>query len=466
MLVSNADYLAFMADGGYQADEYWDEEGLAWRNYHKAVMPEFWKKDGDDYVLRLMTREIPLPLNWPVEVCYLEAKAYCSWQSKQLGKTVRLPDEAEYRRLLEVCSLDREHCDAPIKANWNLEHFASSVPVDTFQQGDFYDVVGNVWQWNETPIYGFDGFKVHPLYDDFSTPTFDNRHALIKGGSWISTGNEIVLHSRYAFRRHFYQHSGFRYVASERAAKVESGTYETDAAVAMYLEAQYGPEYFDVPNFSKTVAKVALSHVAADKRGKALDIGCATGRLSFELSAHFDHVDGLDFSARFIRQATALAKDGRTRFELPIEGELVDYRECVLEDAGSFDPERIAFMQQDACNMKPLYTGYDLVVAANLVDRLNEPAKFLTDIASRINDGGTLVIASPYTWLAEFTKKENWLGGFKKDGEPVTGLDGLHRYLDAQFSLVTEPVDVPFVIRETARKFQHTLSQVTVWKKN
>ena len=36
----------------------------------------------------------------------------------------------------------------------------------------FYDVIGNVWQWTETPIDGLPGFEVHPLYDDFSTPTF------------------------------------------------------------------------------------------------------------------------------------------------------------------------------------------------------------------------------------------------------------------------------------------------------
>ncbi|MBN2716074.1 MAG: hypothetical protein JXX14_09485, partial [Deltaproteobacteria bacterium] len=75
------------------------------------------------------------------------------------------------------------------------------------------------------------------------------------------------------------------------------------------------------------------------------------------------------------------------------------------------------------------------------------------------------VIASPYTWLEEYTKKQNWLGGFKKDGEPVTGLDGLHQYLAPAFEPVGEPVDVPFVIRETARKFQHTISQVTIWRK-
>jgi len=50
----------------------------------------------------------------------------------------------------------------------------------------------------------YKGFEVHPFYDDFSTPTFDTKHNLIKGGSFISTGNEALTSSRYAFRRHFY----------------------------------------------------------------------------------------------------------------------------------------------------------------------------------------------------------------------------------------------------------------------
>ncbi len=104
--------------------------------------------------------------------------------------------------------------------NINLEHYASPCPVTEFGFGDFHDVVGNVWQWTETPITGFPGFEVHPCYDDFSTPTFDARHNLIKGGSWISTGNEATRDSRYAFRRHFFQHAGFRYIESEKAVKV------------------------------------------------------------------------------------------------------------------------------------------------------------------------------------------------------------------------------------------------------
>jgi hypothetical protein len=76
-----------------------------------------------------------------------------------------------------------------------------------------------------------------------------------------------------------------------------------------------------------------------------------------------------------------------------------------------------------------------------------------------------LVDASPYTWLEEFTKKDNWVGGTRRSGEPFTTLQGLQEQLAPHFRMLGEPRDVEFVIRETARKFQHTVSQLTVWER-
>ena len=126
---------------------------------------------------------------------------------------------------------------------------------------------------------------------------------------------------------------------------------------------------------------------------------------------------------------------------------------------------KVEFFQGDACNLKPLFSGYDLILAANLIDRLYSPRKFLSTVHERLNPGGVLLIASPYTWLEEHTKKEEWIGGFKRDGENVRTLDGLKAILGEHFRLIRGPVEVPFVIRETRRKFQHTLSEVTIWEK-
>ena len=460
-LVSNQEFLAFVEAGGYRDDTLWSEEGLAWRNFARAEQPTFWVRDGGQWRLRLMLEELPMPWNWPVETNCHEARAFCCWQSRVTGQTVRLPSEDEWQALREFSGVDETRA-----ANLGLAHYASPCPVDVFAHGPLHDVIGNVWQWTETPIYPFDGFAVHPLYDDFTTPTFDGRHNLIKGGSWISCGNEASPASRYAFRRHFFQHAGFRYVVGAAPASAPQSYYETDRQLSEYAEFHYGDEYFGVANFPRALAQLAIAAIGERPAGRALDLGCATGRATFELARHFDHVTGIDFSARFIGLGVALAEHGRLRYTLVDEGELVSYKERTLAELGLAEVAgKVEFFQGDACNLKPVFSDYDLILAANLIDRLYDPAKFLGTVHQRLRPGGVLLIASPYTWLAEHTKREAWIGGFKKDGENFTTLDGLQAILGKHFRLLSGPLSVPFVIRETRRKFQHTLSEVTLWER-
>lgn len=465
-LVSNQEFLAFVEAGGYREDRYWSEEGLNWRNYAQAAHPTFWLKAADGWQLRLMTEVVPMPWDWPVEVNYLEAKAFCQWQSEQLGQSVRLPTEDEWQRIYAVSGASEVAPDKAADSNRHLDHYASSCPVTQFRHGDFYDVTGNVWQWTETPTYPFDGFDVHPIYDDFTTPTFDDRHNLLMGGSWISCGNETRRSARYAFRRHFFQHAGFRYVVSETPMTQTTAYYETDKQLSEYAEFHYGDEYFGVPNFPKALANIALAASAGRPRRKALDLGCATGRATFELAREFDEVTGIDFSARFIGLGVQLAEQGVTRYTLPDEGELVSYKTRNLNELGlDATRSKVSFSQGDACNLKAQFTGYDLILAANLIDRLYDPALFLRSVHERLQLGGILMLTSPYTWLAEHTPREAWVGGFKKDGESYTTLDGLQALLGQHFRLMQPAQDVPFVIRETRRKHQHTVAEVTLWER-
>ena len=464
-LVSNREYLGFVEDDGYTRQDLWTEEGWNWVTFSQPRHPLFWIVDAGRYRLRTMAQEIDMPWDWPAEVNYLEAKAFCNWMGKKSGAPVRLPTEAEWFHLRDLSDTpDQPYWDtAP--GNINLEHWASPCPVDRFRFGDFFDIIGNVWQWTETPITGFEGFAVHPYYDDFSTPTFDTRHNLIKGGSWISTGNEATRDARYAFRRHFFQHAGFRYVSSAQPVAVTEAMYESDALVSQYCEGHYGPAYFGVDNFPVACVRRCLEKMAGKPKKKALDLGCAVGRSAFELAREFEFVDGLDFSARFIRVAFQMQEKGVIHYELPEEGDIVSFHEKRLSEFGLETAKgRVAFAQADAVNLKPRFTGYDLILAANLIDRLYDPKKFLTTIHERLNPGGILVLASPYTWLEAFTKKKDWVGGFRKDGEPYMTLEGLADLLTPHFRQVGDPVDIPFVLRETRRKFQHTVSQTTVWE--
>ncbi len=465
-LVSNREFLDFVQAGGYAQDACWEQEGLAWKNYAHAAHPTFWIKQADSWRLRLMTEEVEMPWDWPVEVNYHEAKAFCNWKKQLTGKAVRLPTEDEWYRLYDFAGCAEVARDRTASANLHLDHYASSCPVNEFRHGELYDVVGNVWQWTETPIYPFDGFAVHPLYDDFTTPTYDGRHNLFKGGSWISCGNEALRSARFAFRRHFFQHAGFRYVVADAPASVPDSHYETDRLLSEYAEFHYGDEYFGVPNFPRALAQIAIRAMGDRPARSALDLGCAAGRATFELARHFAHVTGIDFSARFIGSGVQLAEQGVLRYTLADEGELVSYRERRLADLGLDEARRrVDFFQGDACNLKPLFGGYDLILAANLIDRLYSPKKFLSGVHERLNPGGILLIASPYTWLAEHTPREEWLGGFKRNAENYTTLDGLKEILGVRFRLVSAPQDVPFVIRETRHKFQHSISEVTLWER-
>lgn len=467
-LTSNAEFLDFVKDEGYSNDVFWCEEGKAWKAYMHAEHPMFWRKAEEGYRLRTLSREIDLPHNWPVEVNYLESAAFCKWKSEKEGAKITLPTEDEYVRLRDeskVLTYLEWTAKGETIANINLEVFASPVPVDTFKQGNFYDVIGNVWQWSRTPIYPFEGFKVHPIYDDFTVPIYDGKHNLINGGSWISCGNLATQKSRYGFRRHFYQHAGFRYVQSEYEETVTTNIYNTDSIISQYCHFSWGENALGVENYPAYCGRIALEYMKDKPKRKAFDIGCAIGRSSFELARAFDEVIGVDFSARFIQEAQNLKENGVLRYTMPTEGELENFYEVNLSE---FDLEeerkKVSFWQADACNLKPIYKDFDLIFGGNLIDRLYDPKKFLDSMASRINDGGMLILTSPYTWQEESTPKEKWIGGYKKDGENVTTLDGLKEILGKDFELI-DTKDVPFVIQETARKHQYTIAHMTIWQK-
>ena len=310
----------------------------------------------------------------------------------------------------------------------------------------------------------FDGFEVHPLYDDFTTPTFDDRHNMIKGGAWVSTGNESRHVSRYAFRRHFFQHAGFRYIVADAPVSYVSSSYESDALLSQYAEFHYGEEYFgaEFPAGDGAERDRRVRTPRRRARGPCAGSGLRHGRTSFELARRFDHVTGIDFSARFINAGVKLAQQGALRYTLQDEGELVFYREC-----------RLAGLGLDAVAGKGRFFAGRRLQSQARVQRLRshrrrqshrppvQPAKVPRNRApatqSRWPAGAQLAL-----YLARCAHPAGGgIGGFKKDGE-------LHHARRPQghprgaLRACGGPQAVPFVIRETRRKFQHTLSEMTV----
>jgi len=245
--------------------------------------------------------------------------------------------------------------------------------------------------------------------------------------------------------------------------------YETEEVLSQYLDFQFGSgEPFGVPNYPAACARLCLDAMAADDpRRRALDLGCAVGRTAMELARAFDAVDDLDTSRAFIDAACLLRDRGRLDYSVVDEGDLrsarrADLASLELDDAA----RRVSFAVGDAARLAAPDEPYDLVFAGNLIDRLAEPGAFLDGLARQLRPGGWLVIASPYTLRREYTPYAQWIGGYYgAAGTPVTVRDGLHQRLAPAFVMAREPVDQPFVIRETRRKFQHTVAEVTFWRR-
>ena len=463
-LVSNQEFMEFVDAGGYKTPSYWTPEGQSWLAFSQAEMPGFWRRKNSQYLQRNLTEEIPLPLSWPVEVNYLEAKAFCNWKDSTSDEFVRLPTEAEWQVLRDQLDTDLpDWSKAP--GNINLEHFASSCPVDKFKQTEFYDVIGNVWQWTESPIDGYEGFKVHPLYDDFSTPTFDGQHNLIKGGSWISTGNEASRDSRYAFRRHFYQHSGFRYVSSKiedvPITPVTKCEMQTD--ISRLLHHHFGASSHQANHDLQQIFKLIQPYTTSNS--KVLDLGCGVGRLAFDLAKVSGHVDAIDFTARHIQHCLDLKEQGQLRYAMATQGEIFDFHEVTLDAVGfAQSPDNLQFAQGDGHNLKPQFDDYDLAVCHRVIEYSYHPEVLLQLLSQRVKAGGVLVLGSSYAWDDSITDVQHWIGGFKRNGENLSSEAHLLEIMSAEFDLLQE-TQVISQFELDQRTSQTANNHITIWRK-
>lgn len=125
------------------------------------------------------------------------------------------------------------------------------------------------------------------------------------------------------------------------------------------------------------------------------------------------------------------------------------------------DPGLVRFEAGDAMELRADLGVFDVVLMANLIDRLSDPRRCLDRMGGLVRAGGQLVVTSPYTWLEEFTPRAHWLGG---TADEQSTLEGLRAALGAAFEL-EKSGDVPFLIREHARKYQWSVAQATVWRR-
>lgn len=425
-VVSNAEFLAFMKADGYRVQQYWDEEGWSWVQWKKPQHPWFWVRDesrSSGYALRLQTELVDLPWDWPCELNNLEAHAFCSFKSEQLGKTVRMLTEEEWTLLYDrYIGKDQPDWGEKAPGNVNLERYQSSCPVNKFRHGDLYDVVGNVWQHCETAVYPYPGFQVQPFYDDFSVPTFDGRHTCMKGGTWVSTGNEATRDARFAFRRHFFQYIGLRYVEGPavRQPPCKSGSLGLDPDVDAITDTCFRDSFQGMPNGCVAVADFAqrmFAEHATVPAVRAMDIACGGGRVSFELTTTFRQVIGVEYTARRLMPAFAIRERGDYNYSVANTASGERVARSVKSESFAWGPtrERATFYQADPTNLHAHLSDFSLVVCWNCLERSYRPSAIPAHLLSRVVKGGLLVIGGDYNW-----------DNIKKDAEDAGGCDNTY----------------------------------------
>lgn len=242
--------------------------------------------------------------------------------------------------------------------------------------------------------------------------------------------------------------------------------YESDAAVEQYLLFHYGtpeqicplmPEARGACGFPVRCVSEPMKFFSPAGKTRALDLGCAVGRSSFELGKYFDEVVGIDFSERFVMEAKRMRDKLGAAVRVPREGSLFD--EVRLELPGDVKAGHVHFERGDACDLRADIGMFNLVLMANLIDRLPDPRKCLARLPELVASGGGLIITSPYTWLEEYTPREKWLMSAEENTLTV-----LRKILEPDFELV-RAMDLPFLIREHRRKYQWSVAEGSVWRR-
>lgn len=139
--VTQAQYAAFMADGGYGDRRHWTDAGWAWQQTETVEAPLYWT-DGD--------AEAPVK-----GISGHEADAWCRWAATSLAG-VRLPTEQEWEAA--------------------VRHDAAR------GGGPLAPLAGGVWQWTASLFDGYADFAPWP-YPGYSQAYFDGKHRVLRGGS-------------------------------------------------------------------------------------------------------------------------------------------------------------------------------------------------------------------------------------------------------------------------------------------
>jgi len=191
--VTNAEYLEFMADGGYARPELWLSDGWDVRNAQGWESPYYWERGDSGWRVFTLGGLLPVAPDEPVcHVSYYEADAYARWAK------VRLPSEIEW----ELAAVS-----TPIAGNF-VENGRNHPDIAPGTESGLSQMFGDVWEWTQSPYGGYPGFKPAAGAVGEYNGKFMANQLVLRGGSCATPQSHI----RATYRNFFYPHQRWQFM--------------------------------------------------------------------------------------------------------------------------------------------------------------------------------------------------------------------------------------------------------------
>jgi iron(II)-dependent oxidoreductase len=188
--VTNAQYLAFIDDGGYHRPELWSERGWAHRVEADLTAPQFWERDSDNrWWRRVFGTLSPVRPQQPVvHVCWFEAEAYANWAGKRLAteavweKAARLDPATGRSRRYPWGDAEPDETTANLGQRHLEPADVGAYPAGASPSG-VHQLIGDVWEWTASGFEPYPGFAAFP-YREYSEVFFGGDYRVLRGGSF------------------------------------------------------------------------------------------------------------------------------------------------------------------------------------------------------------------------------------------------------------------------------------------